>query len=366
MVKQTRRRSMKVGLPPGKPLIVTGPGAAVKIDLMDYNEEQFTEREVNQVKECLDFKGKPTVTWVNIDGVTDQQTVEDVCKCFGIHPLTIEDIVHLGQRPKVDEYKEYIYLAVRMLYQYGETKEIIGEQVSIVLGPTYVLSFQERVGHDVFDPVRENLRKGKGRIRQKGADFLAYALIDAIVDNYFLILDSTGDKLETLDEELVNNPTEGTMHTIHNLMRDLIFLQKSLWPLRPVVEHLSRENTKGIDAETTLYFKDLSDHTIQVLDSIDTYMQLLSSMMDTYVSSLSNKMTDVLKVLTIIATVFTPPTFVASIYGMNFVEVMPELHHLWVYLLVWGVMLGMIGGMLFWFWRRGWFKSLQLMNPKKA
>ncbi len=348
--RKGRKRSGKAPLPVRVEGVSKGP---IKITLYDYNEERFEERAIKAAKECLEYKGKPTITWVNVDGVEDHEAIEATCKCFGIHPLTIEDIIHIGQRPKVDDYGSYIYVAVNMIYQYGEQKEVVAEQVSIILGPTWVVSFQEHFGADVFDPVRDRLRKGKGLLRKKKADFLAYSLIDAIVDNYFLILEDVGNKLELLDEELVTNPTEETMRTIHNLMRDLIFLQKTLWPLRGVVEHLSK-GTARFDQETGLYLKDLNDHTVQVLDTIDTFMALLSSMMDTYVSSLSHKMTDVLKVLTVIATLFTPPTFIASVYGMNF-EHMPELQSPFAYAAVWGLMIAMIGGMFYYFKRKKWF-----------
>ncbi len=349
--RKGKRRIVKSSLPTRKEGVSKGP---IKITIYDYNEEMFEEREIKAAKECLEYKGRPTITWVNVDGVEDHEAVEAICKCFGIHPLTVEDVLHIGQRPKVDDYGQYLYIVVKMIYQFGESKEIVAEQVSIILGMTWVLSFQERIGGDVFDPVRDRLRKGKGLTRKKKADFLVYALIDAIVDNYFLILEDFGNKLENLDEELVTNPTEETMHTIHNLMRDLIFLQKTLWPLRSVVEHMGK-GTARFDQETSLYIKDLTDHTVQVLDTIDTFMALLSSMMDTYVSSLSHKMTDVLKVLTIITTIFTPATFIASVYGMNFQVNMPEIHHPAGYALSWVAMGGSILMMLYFFKRKKWW-----------
>ncbi|MDH4221997.1 MAG: magnesium/cobalt transporter CorA, partial [candidate division Zixibacteria bacterium] len=232
--------------------------------------------------------------------------------------------------------------------------EIVIEQISLILGSNFVISFQEGIEGDVFNPLRERIRAGKGRIRQLGTDYLAYSLIDAVVDNYFIILEKLGEKIESREEELVTNPTPETLQTIHNLKREMIFLRKSVWPLRELISKLEREESSLIHESTGLYLRDVYDHTIQVIDTVETYRDMLSGMLDIYLSSVSNRMNEVMKVLTIIATIFIPLTFVAGIYGMNF-EFMPELKWHWVYpWAFWLVIAGITGFLVFYFKRKKW------------
>jgi magnesium transporter len=330
MLKLFRKASNKVGLPPGT-LVHIGERRTekVKITIIDFDESQFEEKEVDTIEECFPFKDTPTVTWINIDGIHEMEIIEKIGKHFEIHPLVLEDIVNAGQQPKMEDLEHYILVILKMLFYEEETKEIKPEQVSLILGPNFVITFQEREG-DVFNPIRDRLRKAKGRIRKMEADYLAYSLLDTIVDHYFIVLEKLGEWIEGLEEELVTNPTPDTLQTIHTLKRELIFLRRSVWPLREAVNNLDRGESSLIHESTGIYLRDVYDHTIQVIDTIETFRDMVSGMLDVYLSSLSNRMNEVMKVLTIIATIFIPLTFIAGIYGMNF-KYIPELELHWGY-----------------------------------
>lgn len=304
------------------------------------------------IDECYPFKEKPTVTWINIDGIHDVDIIERIGKNYGIHPLLLEDIVNTEQRPKIEDFEDYLFLILKMLSLDEEDREIKIEQVSLVIGPNYVLSFQEREG-DVFDPLRDRIRRAKGRIRKMGADYLAYALLDAIVDGYFLILERIGDKIEGLEEDLISHPDTKILQAIHYLKREMIFLRRSVWPLREVISGMSRKESTLIKESTEIFLRDVYDHTIQVIDTIETYRDMVSGMLDTYLSSISNRMNEVMKVLTIFAAIFIPLTFVAGIYGMNF-AFMPELGLKWGYFAALAVMASMAITMLIYFRRKKW------------
>lgn len=352
MLRFIMGRSKKTGLPPGT-LIHIGERKVdrVKITVFDYDENGFREMEAGSIEECLPYRDKPTVSWINIDGLHDVEVIEKVGKHFGLHPLLLEDVLNTGQRPKLDDYGTYLLIVLKMLYCNGEDT-VEAEQISIVLSSNLVISFQEDAG-DVFNPVRERIRNNKGRIRKVGADYLVYSLMDAIVDNYFMILERVGERMENLEEELVTDPTKETLLEIHRLKREMIFLRKSVWPLREVVSGLERGESSLIDMSTVTYLRDLYDHTVQVIDTIETYRDLISGMLDIYLSSISNRMNEVMKVLTIIATVFIPITFIAGIYGMNF-EYMPELHKKWGYPVALFVMLVIALFMVAYFRRKRW------------
>jgi len=343
----------KMGLPPGT-LVHVGEKKAekVRISIIDYDEAHVEEKEAKSVEECFPFKDKPSVTWINVDGLHEVNLIEQLGAHFGLHPLLLEDILHTEQRPKLEDHEAYLFVVLKMFYYNGEAREIEAEQVSLILGPNFVISFQEREG-DVFKYVRERIRNSKGRIRKVGADYLAYALIDAIVDNYFIILEKLGETIESLEEELVTNPMPDTLQTIHHLKREMIFLRKSVWPLREVISALDRGESPLIQESTDVYLRDLYDHTIQVIDSVETFRDMVSGMLDIYLSSVSNKMNEVMKVLTIIATIFIPLTFIAGIYGMNF-QYMPELGWRWGYPAVWFVIGTILIVMLVYFRRKKW------------
>jgi magnesium transporter len=352
MPRLVERTSKKVGLPPGA-LVHIGEKKTDKarITIIDYDEVQFREKDVETIEECFPLKDKPTVTWINVDGLHQVEILEQIGGCLGVHPLVLEDILNTGQRPKVEDFGEYVFVVLKMLSSDGNNR-ITSEQISIVLGPDFVVSFQEREG-DVFNPIRERIRSGRGRIRRMGADYLAYALLDSVVDNYFIFLEKLGDKIEFLEEELVTNPTTETLQTIHDLKTEMVFLRKSVWPLREIISGLERGESALIQESTGIYLRDVYDHTIQVIDTVETFRDMVSGMLDIYLSSVSNRMNEVMKVLTIIATIFIPLTLIAGIYGMNF-QYMPELGWRWGYPLVWLIMLVIGALMLVYFRRKRW------------
>ncbi len=353
MPKKLKKLSNKIGLPPGS-LVHVGEQKIEKtrIAIIDYDETHLHEKEAKTIEECFPFKDSPSVTWINIDGLHEVDIIEKIGNHFNIHPLILEDILHSGQRPKFEDFGPYIYIVLRMLFYDEKQDEIQEEQLSIILGSNFVISFQERVG-DVFNAVRDRIRSGRFQIKKRGDDYLAYSLIDAVVDNYFIILEKLGEKIETLEEELLDNPAPATLQSIHNLKRKLISLRKSVWPLREVINSLERGESSLFQESTSIYLKDVYDHTIQVIDTIETYRDMVSGMLDTYLSNVSIKMNEVMKVLTIIATIFIPLTFIAGIYGMNF-EFMPELKWHWGYPVIWTVMCVIFIGMLLYFRKKKW------------
>jgi magnesium transporter len=348
-----KRASKKIGLAPGT-LVHVGEKKTeeVQITLIDYDATHFQEKVIEAVEESFPFKEEPTVTWINIDGLHEVGVIESLGKHFGLHPLILEDIVHTGQRPKMEDFEEYLFTVLNMLRYDQEDDQVKAEQVSLVVGPNYVLSFQERSG-DVFNGVRERLRKGKGRIRKAGSDYLAYALLDAVVDEYFLILETIGEKIEVVEEELLANSTRETLQNIHDMKREMIFFRKQVWPLRELINGLSKGESSLIRESTGIYLRDIYDHTIQIIDTIESFRDMLSGMLDIYLSTISNKMNEVMKVLTIMATIFIPLTFLAGIYGMNF-KYMPELEWRWGYFMVWGVMVVIVVSLVGYFKRKRW------------
>jgi magnesium transporter len=353
MNKLMKGRSKKAGLPPGA-LIHIGVRKTQepKITIIDYDETTFQERETKAIEECFLFKEKPTVTWINVDGLHQIEILEKLGECYNFHPLVLEDILNTDQRPKMEDYGDYLYIVLKMLHDKGKGNQVEAEQVSLVLGPNFVFSFQES-GGDVFDKIRERLRTGKGRLRRMGADYLAYTLVDAIVDYYFVILEKLGERIELLEEELVTHPKTETLKEIHTLKREMIFLRKAVWPLREVISSLQRAESPLVQKTTGIYLRDVYDHTIQVIDTIETFRDILSGVLDIYLSSVSNRLNAVMKVLTIIATVFMPLTFLAGVYGMNF-KYMPELEWRWGYPTLWTAMVVIGVSMLVYFRKKKW------------
>jgi magnesium transporter len=353
MQRLIKKRSPKVGLPPGT-LVHIGEKKVEKarITIMDYDETNLEEKEAKTIEESYPFKDKPTVTWINIDGLHEVEIIEKLGSHFGLHPLLLEDILNTDQRPKMEDYGDYIFVVLKMLYP-GENKdEIEAEQVSLILGSNFIISLQESEG-DVFNPIRDRIRKSKGRIRKTGSDYLAYALLDAIVDNYFLILENISEKIEDTEQQLATNPSSETLQYIRELKNEMIFLRKSIWPLRELINGLERCESTLIHQSTGAYLRDVYDHTIQIIDTVESYRDMISGMVDIYLSSISNKMNEVMKVLTIFASIFIPLTFVAGLYGMNF-EFMPELKWHWGYFALLAVM-ALIGiSLVFYFKRKRW------------
>ncbi len=352
MARFVRQRAKAVGQAPGT-LVHTGERKVVRITVLDYNEDDLEERVLATPEEAFGYLDSETVTWINVDGLHQVDVVEKLGTHFGLHPLVLEDVMNTGQRPKMEDYETYAFLVVRMLAYDDARRALEDEQVSLVLGRNFVLSFQERVG-DIFDPVRERLRAGKGRLRKAGADYLAYALLDALVDHYFVLLERFGERLEEVEEELIEDPTTSTLHAIHELKREMIFLRRSIWPLREVINRLQRGESELVREGTLVYLRDVYDHTIQVIDTVESQRDMVAGMLDTYLSSVSNRMNEVMKVLTIIATIFIPLGFVAGLYGMNFTN-MPELGFAYGYFIAVGVMAATGVAMALYFRRKGWF-----------
>ena len=353
MRKLSKKRSKKAGLPSGT-LVYTGEKKDEKISIhvVDYDEANFIESELISVEECIPYKNKPTVTWINVDGVHNVSMLEKLGACFGLHRLVMEDIMNTDQRPKMEDFGDYLYLVLKMLTS-GKNGDIVTEQISIILGQNFVLSFQEGIEGDVFNPIRDHLRTGKGRIRKMKADYLAYALVDAVVDNYFVILEKFGDKIETLETELIDQPTQKTVQKIYQLKREMIFLHNAVWPLREVVSALGKHESSLISETTAPYLRDVYDHVIHIIDSVDIYREMLSSMLDMYLSSVSNRLNEVMKVLTAISLIFMPLTFIVGVYGMNF-KYMPELEWRHGYFFALFAMFGIGVSLFLYFKRKKW------------
>lgn len=352
MLRVHQGRASKAGLAPGS-VVYTGEVEVetVTIELFRYDEGQLTEHQVSGIEEALSLRVPGQVAWYNITGLHDTGLIQAFGEAFGLHPLVREDIASVGQRPKVELFEAHLFIVLRML-SLTEDGSPQSEQLSLVLGPDYVLTFQERPG-DVFAPVRERLRRGKGRMRKLGADYLAYALIDVIVDSYFSVLEHYGDTLEELEEEILREPTPHSLERVNRLRRELLFLRKSIWPLRELMGTLQREESPVVSAVVVTFLRDAYDHSIQVIDTVETFREVLSGLHDFYLTSLSFKMNEVMKVLTIIATIFIPLGFLVGVYGMNF-DVMPELHLRWGYPALWLFMLTLVAAMLVLFRRRRW------------
>jgi magnesium transporter len=353
VTRSANKRTRKAGLP-SESLVYTGErtGGRVRIHVIDYDERELMETELTDVEACIPFRDKPTVTWINVDGVHDVPSIERLGGCFGLHRLVLEDIMNTDQRPKMEDYGDYLYVVLKML-TLGRSGEIVSEQISIILGGNFVLSLQEGIEGDVFNLVREHLRAGKGRIRKMKADYLAYSLIDAVVDNYFGILEKIGDRIETLEAELIERPSQKTVQRIYQLKREMIFLHNAVWPLREVVSATGKHETPLVAEATAPYLRDVYDHVIHIIDSVEIYREMLSSMLDLYLSSVSNRLNEVMKVLTVISLIFMPLTFIAGVYGMNF-KFMPELEWPWGYPFSLLIMAGTAVAMIFYFKRKKW------------
>jgi len=350
-MKLVQKRSKKTGLPPGT-LVHIGEKRSntVTMKVFDYAGARCDERTATSPDE-LQPPADESVTWVDIGGVHKLDLLEAFGKQFSLHPLLLEDIANTDQRPKLDDYESYLFLVMKVL-SVTDTHDLLVEQVSFVVGRNFVLSFQEN-GTDVFKTVRERLRGGRGRIRQSGADYLLYALMDAIVDQYFLVLESLGEKVESLQEKVVADPRPETLREVHELKRQLLFLRRAVWPLREATNGLSRSDCPFLHEPTKVFFRDVYDHVVQIVDTIETLREMVSASLDIYLSSVSYRLNTVMRVLTVITTIFMPLSFIASIYGMNF-EHMPELKSEWGYPAVL-VAMGLIAvGMLTAFRRRHW------------
>lgn len=347
-------RKHKLGQPPGA-LLYTGTPRTEKasFSLTSYNDKTHSEHTYNNFASCFEKTIPGFTHWINIEGLHDTELVASIGERFGIHPLTLEDVVNTQTRPKFEDYDGYLVVILKMIRFDPEARKVITEQLVIILKDQIVITFQEKDGEDAFDHVRHRIKVSKGRIRRSGADYLCYALMDAVVDYYFEVLERIGDLVEDLEEALIQEPKQEMMHRLHDLKRQMIMLRKSVWPLRELINNIERSENPQITDHTHLYLRDLKDHIVLVIDTVETYRDLLSGLMDLYLSSVSNRMNEVMKVLAIISTVFIPVTFLAGVYGMNF-DIMPELHDPRAYYILWGVMILLMISQIFYFKKRKW------------
>ena len=353
--KSMKRRSRKTpGAPPGT-LIVDPNAAKPVVTLLAYSQEGFHEEVLADLTGVKEYLHKWPVTWINVDGLGDLNLIETLGDMFNIHKLALEDILHLSQRPKVEEYDESLFIVLRMLEPSLPVKT---EQLSMFLGKGFILTFQEHMG-DCLDPVRKRIRDGRGRIRTMNSDYLAYCLIDAVVDAYFPLLDEFSEQIETLEIDVMSRPTQETVATIHKYKRNLLAIRRIMMPLREAVSRLLRNEHAIITETTILYLRDCYDHIVNILDTVDSYRELIGGLLDVYLSSVSNRMNEIMKVLTIIATIFIPLSFVVGLYGMNFDGSvspwnMPELRWYFGYPVILLVLGGIVSVQLFFFWKNGW------------
>ena len=353
MGRQTQKMKNRIGLAPGSMVhIGNQKSQSTKISLINYQLSAVTETKCENITDIFASFQFENVSWINIDALHDLPLFTQLAEKLKLHPLLMEDILDTGQKPKLEIYEDHLLVIIKMITWNDEEKRIDFEQVSFVLGKNYLLSFQERQG-DVFEHVRQRIRNPQSRIRKMKTDYLLYSLLDAIIDSYFLLLSTLGDQIEELEEELIKDPSDDILTTIHHLKHDVLFLRKSIWHLRTVISNLNREDFQYITPELHTYLRDLYDNTVQVMDTIETYREIISGMLDIYLSSLSNRMNQVMKVLTIFAAIFIPLTFVAGVYGMNF-QYMPELGYKWAYPIWWVFVIIITVGMVIYFKKKKW------------
>jgi magnesium transporter len=344
-------RFHNIGAPPGTlSYIGKQTDGKIKIVLIQFNELEYFEKEFYDLEECLASVKEDTIKWFNVEGVHHAEIIEGLGKAYNIHSLTLEDIMHIDQRPKFEDYDSYLVSILKMItYE----KDFQSEQLSLVLTKDTVISFQEPQGGDAFDAIRVRLRQAKGRVRKHAADYLFYALLDSVVDWYFSTLEHIGDKVEEVEEEIINNPRRESLIELYNLKREVIYLRKQVWPLRDMIGNMIRSESELISENTQLFFRDLHDHSIRIIETVETHRDLLSGMMDIYLNTNSNKMNEIVKWLTIMSSIFIPVTFIASLYGMNF-TMMPGLDSPYGYLAALAIMLSIMGGLVVYFKNKKW------------
>ncbi len=353
MSKSLKKRRQKYGLPPGA-LVHVGdkPDQKVKLTLIDYSETKILQRNNLSVEGCLSFMDKPTVTWINVTGIHDENLIGEFGSRVGLHPLMLEDIMNTTQRSKLDDYKDTIFIVLRLLKYDEQDSSVIDEQISLILGDKFVISFTES-NDDVFAPVFQRLHLANSRIRMRGPDFLCYSLVDCIVDHHFVVLEHVDEQLDNLEDELINLPSTDTLQKIQHKKREITSLRKTIWPLREVVSKFQRLDTPLVKETTRLYLHDVYDHSIQAMETIESFRDISGGLLDMYMSTMSQKMNEIMKVLTLVATIFVPLTFIASLYGMNFKN-MPEIDSEWGYYGTITVMISIACFMLFYFKRKKW------------
>ncbi|MDD3741140.1 MAG: magnesium/cobalt transporter CorA [Bacteroidales bacterium] len=353
-MKTQKRNKAKIGLPPGS-LIFNGIERKhdISIEHIAYSPDEYFEESIDSIGKIDLASDSGKIHWINLNGVHDTNMIKNIGEKFNIHKLVLEDVLNTHQRPKVDFYDEHIFAVIKMLVYNKEDKSVDSEQVSIVAGSNYLISFQEKSG-DVFDPLRKRLQSASGKIRTLGSDYLLYAILDIIIDNYFILLESLGEEVEKYETDLIDNANKDILNRIYYLKRENLLLRNAVWPVRELVLQFEKTDSPLIKKKNIIYFRDLYDHTIQVIDNVEIYRDLLSGLIELYYTNTGNKTNEVMKVLTIISTIFIPLTFIAGIYGMNF-KYMPELEWHYAYFGVWGIMITLFVLMIWYFRRKKWF-----------
>lgn len=345
--------SEKAGMPPGS-LVYVGKDleAQSSMSIIDYSKEAIEEQGIQSINEILPYIDKTTVTWLNVEGLADIGLIESIGRILNIHPLVLEDILNTHQRPKFEEYDDYLYIVLKKMALSNEKYSVSYEQISILVLDNFIVTFREK-RDELFAPLKARLRNGKGRLRNMGSDYLAYGILDTIVDQGFALLDSLDEIIESTEDGLLSNPGAETLAIIQRLKRELIYIRKSISPLREMLAAIVRTDSMLIQEKTNIYFRDVYDHVLRITESIESYRDMLSGLLDIYMSSVSNKMNEVMKVLTVFASIFIPLTFIAGIYGMNF-EYMPELKWKWAYPVLWTSFVTITVVLIVYFKRKKW------------
>jgi magnesium transporter len=348
-----KKRDASKGQSPGSLIFIGSQKVdSVSARVIDYDSVHLTDQELSEIKDGSHFRNTNTVTWLNINGLHDTEKIKDVGQIFGIHPLVMEDIMNTGQRPKIEEFDAHIFIVLKMIRFDTKTDTIFSEQLSIILGDKYLLTFQEQPG-DVFEPVRERIRRPKSRIRGAGTDYLAYALLDTVVDNYISTIELIGEKIEDLEEAILSGNDTGVMEKINTFKREINYLRKSIRPARDAILNMARLDNELVQKDTIPFLKDLQDMINQAAEVIDTYRDLLTDQLNIHNSVMANKMNEIMKVLTVFAAIFIPLTFIAGIYGTNF-EYLPELHYRYSYFIFWAILIAVAALLLVFFKRKRW------------
>ncbi|KPA16848.1 magnesium transporter [Candidatus Magnetomorum sp. HK-1] len=353
MARFLKNKDATLGKAPGE-LVFVGEQKVreVTIRVIDYDRDNLSERKLKDIKDGIPYKETETVTWININGLQDTELIRQFGQEFGLHALVMDDIVNTGQRPKMEDYDNYLFFVVKTM-RYDEAEGLIkSEQLSMILGKSFILTFQEQPG-DVFKTVRDRIRKNKGRIRKVGIDYLAYALLDTVVDNYIFIIELLGEQIEDIEDEILDNPSQDVLARINNYKREMNYLRKSVRPAREFMLHLTRLDSNLIQDETIPFLKDLLDLSSQAVEVIDTYREMLSDHLNIYNTGVSNRLNEIMKVLTIFSVIFIPLTFICGIYGTNF-DNLPELHYRYSYFIMWGFFIAVSLAMLRFFRHRNW------------
>jgi len=352
MFAAVHKRVQKAGKAPGSATYTGDRTVPTTLTLTIYSPQTYTVKKNAAVEDCLIAPQDNEVIWINVEGLSNVESIKELTKHFEVHPLTLEDILNVEQRPKVEEFEEYIYITLKALLWDDSKKNFLTQQLSIVLGKNFIISFHE-LDTNLFDNIREKMQTPNQNLRKHGADYLMYRLIDSIIDEYFVVMEGLGEELEDLEQAIITNPSAINARHIYQLKRQNLLLRKSVWPMREAINHLLHTEESIITKYTLIYLRDVSDHTMQAIDTVDTFRDMLSSMLEMYLSSLTNRMNEIMKTLTIITTIFIPITALASIYGMNF-EYMPGLHWFWSYpaMIIIMLMIGVV--MMIYFRQKRW------------